>query len=508
MRMLIALFSLFVLAGPVPSHSAVETIYGSIEDDAPKPRDLKADIIRSYKAALGREPDVNELKYWMSQPPTDSRLASVGNLVAAHINWLNLKGNQAVQEDVARRALKTALSNVSGIDKPGVVKNAVADLLARGKGGGYDGLVSHLQQPDVRKYYVDLARREPEPDMKRYRSVVTGAYDKWLGLSPHPWVLRSWMRSLAYGEKTEGEMHQYLQTYLKQKATDTTIKRSYQMVFSRDPSDGELVRWRQSVQSGEAWYESMVKVHRELAEKERAEECRGNSSVLYAYDGTETDETARSAIWHVATRFRGIKGCRDHAAFYTYGPSMMGETGSKSETGGGNIGCRDFECNFKRLFDFACKPENLAKYAKVFVIGFSRGGMNAIRFANDFPGCSGGRAVTFIGIVDPVDTQMGGNFNHHKALWEGRAGASLKLVKKNEWDSVLTTHSTPGFSNTIKIDLPEHPGETNRSEHWSMNSSTCKSGRWSESKLVEQMQSMGVNFSGVQESGGKEACWK
>ena len=240
-------------------------------------------------------------------------------------------------------------------------------------------------------------------------------------------------------------------------------------------------------------------------QQERDRFCKENASLLIAYDGTETDQTARSSILQLWERFSGIGGCQ-MAKFYYHGPSMLGWATSKSGTGGGELGCRDFECNFQALFQEACKPAVANRYNKVFVIGFSRGGMNAIRFANDFPGfCAGNRQVTFIGVIDPVDTIMGGNFNNHKQLYGQRARNSLKVIKKNQSEHVLTTHPAPGFKEERIINIPEHPDESGHGGHWSMNSSTCKSGRWSEEQLASKMRALGVDLAPTGQA-GPEAC--
>ena len=154
----------------------------------------------------------------------------------------------------------------------------------------------------------------------------------------------------------------------------------------------------------------------------------------------------------------------------------------------------------------ACSASNVRRYPKVFVIGFSRGAMNAIRFANEFPmSCASNRQLAFIGVIDPVDTLMGGNFNEHKQLNANRARTSLKVIKRNQFEHVLTTHATPGFQEQRIIDIPEHPGESGQGGHWSMNTSGCKSGRWSEEQLATKMKSLGVEFGPIGRA-GPEPC--
>jgi hypothetical protein len=151
-RVLLGLSVILALA----SGTALAQPVGRICDPC-NPADLRSDlVVNSYWYAFGRRPSDGELKFWMAQPASDPRLASVDALVGAHLNWL--RATPAEQWEVARRALREALRNVPGIERDPVVKNAVVDMIAGREGGGYRGLLVYLQKPDVRQYYVNLAQ--------------------------------------------------------------------------------------------------------------------------------------------------------------------------------------------------------------------------------------------------------------------------------------------------------------------------------------------------------------
>jgi hypothetical protein len=145
-----------VIVAALASATAWAQPVGRICDPC-NPADLRSDlVVNSYWYAFGRRPSDGELKFWMAQPASDPRLASVDALVGAHLNWL--RGTPAEQWEVARRALREALRNVPGIEREPVVKNAVVDMMAGREGGGHRGLLVYLQKPDVRQFYVKLAQ--------------------------------------------------------------------------------------------------------------------------------------------------------------------------------------------------------------------------------------------------------------------------------------------------------------------------------------------------------------
>ncbi|MBI2219169.1 MAG: hypothetical protein HYU51_17950 [Candidatus Rokubacteria bacterium] len=140
--------------------------------------------MNSYWYAFGRRPGDAELRYWMSQPAGDPRLASPEALVANHLAWLRTAPSE--QWETARRALREALKNVAGSDREAVVKNAVIDMMAGREGGGYRGLVAYLQKPGVRQYYVNLGQRATS-------EIIVSAYWHAFGRRPSDAELRYWM---------------------------------------------------------------------------------------------------------------------------------------------------------------------------------------------------------------------------------------------------------------------------------------------------------------------------
>ncbi len=112
-------------------------------------------VVNSYLVAFGRRPSQGELNYWMSQPANAPMLASVESLVAAHLGWL--KTSPAEQRETARRALGEAFRGTAWWDQEALIKNAVVDMMAGREGGGYRGLLAYLRQPEVNRYYANLA---------------------------------------------------------------------------------------------------------------------------------------------------------------------------------------------------------------------------------------------------------------------------------------------------------------------------------------------------------------
>ncbi|OGB32575.1 MAG: hypothetical protein A3F78_11235 [Burkholderiales bacterium RIFCSPLOWO2_12_FULL_61_40] len=112
-------------------------------------------VVNSYLVAFGRRPSNDELNYWMSQPANAPMLATVESLAAAHLGWL--KTAPAEQRETARRALGEAFKGAAWWDQEALIKNAVVDMMAGREGGGYRGLLTYLRQPEVNRYYANLA---------------------------------------------------------------------------------------------------------------------------------------------------------------------------------------------------------------------------------------------------------------------------------------------------------------------------------------------------------------
>jgi pimeloyl-ACP methyl ester carboxylesterase len=227
--------------------------------------------------------------------------------------------------------------------------------------------------------------------------------------------------------------------------------------------------------------------------------CIANTSALYAFDGTQTNETHKSTIWQVFKRFQGHGNCGPAGGEYIRGPNMQGS---------------DSWDIYQKLYADACNEAKARKIHKVYVIGFSRGAINAIRFANEFPTCANGATVAFIGASDPVDALMIG-YDAGKTLAAGRAPSSFKVTKSRNDMSVnplelvnnnFYTAATPGFAKVEQVVNNEQRSTMgNADRHWMMNASGCASGRDVEERYVREMSALGIRFSAPL-AAGPEPC--
>ena len=463
---------------------------------------------------------------WVSRPDTNrwywENLGLRG--LAMSSECTSAQAQRVLEEVFANEVRKTSgtMSRLFADPTSLVNKAAVNDCMAGREGGGAAGMRQWVGRPDTRNWYlanliqpgrkyvsdvqVSAPQRSGQQEVRKVRIRASSFTPLAVKLTFQPragGAAQTMVLGSDFWTGVEG-WHTF----------DLTLRRIEPLLGNINTMDYNF--WFEASCEGCAGYRSITfgvaedEIRAAEAARKQAERdqfCKANASLLLAYDGTEVDETARSSIWHLWNRFSGIGGC-PMLKLYMHGPSMLGGRTSTSGTGGGELACRDFECNYLAIFQEACKADVVREYPKVFVIGFSRGGMNAIRFANEFPGaCARGRPLTFLGVIDPVDTMMSGNFNAHKSLNARVATSSLKVVKRNQWEHFLTTHPTPGFMEQRVINIPEHPDETDRGGHWSMNTSSCKSGRWSEDQLAGQMQQMGVEF-GPKGAAGQERCRK
>lgn len=297
-------------------------------------------------------------------------------------------------------------------------------------------------------------------------------------------------------------------SYIKQDAATRRdiITRSYQAILKRAPRVDEQGYWNSRLQQHGETYTEMVDAHRNwLAQNPQPSPsptpnayCSRNSSILVAFDGTETNESHKSSIWQVYNRFAGIGGCT-HTARYIYGPNIQGS----------NSGAI-----FDRMYTDTCGDIQKNDIRKVFVIGFSRGAINAMRFANEF-NCSINAKVIFIGVSDPVDALMAG-YDSNKQLQAGKAAESYKLVKNSNdrWatdfvNANFDTTAAPGFNKVEKLENSEQSRLNcgNKERHWMMNAHSCVSGKEVEVRFIREMSALGVSFSNVDVSApADQAC--
>lgn len=227
-----------------------------------------------------------------------------------------------------------------------------------------------------------------------------------------------------------------------------------------------------------------------------APNCAENTAMLVAFDGTQTIDTDRSSIWQLFNRFTGIGACPGFKR-YIKGPNMMGNDQGPIYDVMKADACNDIVRNNVR---------------KVFVIGFSRGAINAMRFANEF-NCAPNAKITFIGVSDPVDALLVG-YDSNKQLQAGKAGASYKIVKasNDHWvtdvvNANFITTGAPGFAKAESLQNSEQSRLScgNKERHWMMNAHNCASGKEVERRLVQEMSALGVSFSNA-DVPGREAC--
>lgn len=350
-----------------------------------------------------------------------------------------------------------------------------------------------LEKPVVRRQPAAVADAA-------WTNQIRASYRNAFGREPTSEELQHW---LSQPPLTAVQLTERHRAHLKQNqaARREIIVRSYENVLKRAPSAENLAYWDTRVaQSGETYVDVMNVHSRSLNQGAAAGQtpsCAGKSSALYAYDGTLTRAEHRSAIWQVLARFQGMQRCT-YVKRYQRGPELLGT---------------DSDRLYLELYRLACNDVKSRKIDKVFVIGFSRGAMNAIRFANEFGSCMNGKPVYFIGVSDPVDAFMGGIYETNKSLHLRRATHSYKTSKsKNDYtpwpveNGFFATNPTPGFRKVEVMNNREQASNmANPDRHWMMNASGCYSGRDAERRLIREMTALGATF-GPALPPGPEPC--
>ena len=111
-------------------------------------------VVEAYRAALGRDPSRQELRFWVLYPETPTGIVNTGSLSAALLR--TLKNSPAERESTARRALLEVFAAelaaspqaLRYIEDPrnAPLRHALATLRAGRDGGGFRGLVAWLSR--------------------------------------------------------------------------------------------------------------------------------------------------------------------------------------------------------------------------------------------------------------------------------------------------------------------------------------------------------------------------
>ncbi len=514
---------------------------------------VRVPMIRTaHMDAFGRGPSADEMKRWTSSPANEPAMASPTALFDALLNVLKEKQSVPEQQATVKRALDVVFKNERAgnprlqayLDdvNNNPIKFAIGALLGGHEGGGYRGVLAYIIKPATKEWYLKNAGiytviREP---------MIRTAYMDAYGRQPSPDELTYWLASLANDPSMASPVALFNAhlNYLKHSVLEqqATVKRALDVVFKNeragnpglqaylDNANNNPIKFAIGALLGghegggyrgvlayiikpatKEWYlknagiqaASLAPVAAGVGKSysvgiipSEEEQCAASMSGLYAFDGTDTQAKHESPIWQVFTRFQGIGNCgdpNDPNKFYLKGP--------------GGAGAESLDL-LEQMFRFACPNIKDKKIKKVFVIGFSRGAINAIRFTNELESRCGVKdlKVTFLGASDPVDALMIG-YDNGKTLQPGKAVHSLKLIKSRdqEWswyapDNYFITAGTKGFDKTevVKDDKGEQSSSKgNTDRHWMMNASDCDSGRKVEERFIlamKQMTKLDVRF--------------
>lgn len=135
---------------------------------------------------------------------------------------------------------------------------------------------------------------------------------------------------------------------------------------------------------------------------------------LYVIDGTASDSAHRNAMYQTYRQFDGL-------AYYWEGVRDVPFAG-------------DAQHIYLKARDFICAEVQKLRVERVYLMGYSRGAIQALRLANELPGRCGVH-VQFLGLVDAVNTSMGG----WSTTLTTPVPHTIHWRKYADWEHVLTT---------------------------------------------------------------------
>lgn len=183
-------------------------------------------IEKSYQQAFGRNPNSDELKYWMGAPDSDTRVSSLNVLVANHLQYLKQNAHTTFGTEVAGRAFKeaTGQETKSAPNYDGALKEMKANAPA------YKNLVWHIRV-DV-AFRTAHGRAPTDAELKLWKSsfgVISDEEDA---------ILKAWTIN-----GVVGSFRKNLQAKANTPLAKEVVTLAFKNARGRDPDANEANTW-------------------------------------------------------------------------------------------------------------------------------------------------------------------------------------------------------------------------------------------------------------------------
>lgn len=420
----------------------------------------RQDIITSYKFAFGRDPQEGEILFWQKQVKL-----SVDQLVANHRN--NIKQVAATREEIIKRSFHEILK----YEPSGMELHSWNNRLQR-SGETYAELVDAH-----RKWLAQNPQPSPAPNPPPVAQNPQPSYADTFSPAAAP---PGGTVTLAGQAKPNTSVSGYFscnsecgQTHLGVATVNAQGRYSltFKMPLGAKPGgafvdigcDGCGNNWRRV---------TGLQVQPALP-------TPINSSAgmkLYALDGTGAEAKHHNVIWHIHQRFQGEK---------QYFPGVT------------SLITADAYGIYQAVYTQVCDDVRARGVTKVFLIGYSRGAMTAIRVANDVrKNC--GANVVFVGLLDAVSTLLPNTFGEWPrnldsgvpvAVHVGKPSNSGAHVLGTEWVTGVATYYNPNKGGHFEYGAISH-------QQMACPVSNPENGsRWNEKILIDSGTKAGAKFS-------------
>lgn len=398
-----------------------------------------------YKKAIGVDPDENQLN---KLNEAVQRYGLVSEQLILSRFYPMIDHDEKLKRDIVARAYK----QVNGA----FPSNLDIVLQAVNHSGAtlYDQTVQYLAGPFL------------------YEATIRQSYRDAFGRDPRQEELNSWRspNQLSLAQLVDRHRNTIKQNDYTRREI---IYLSYKEALKRTQTLDEDTYWKKRLQGSGETYTELVEVHRKWLAQNPQTNHQATRRKLYTMDGTGSKAEHRSVMLRFTERFMGDK---------QYFPGVQ-DVPFASDAGG----------IYQAAYNQICKDvaPGGPGVTEVFLAGYSRGAMAAIRLANETRRSCGAN-VRFVGLVDAVNTSI--------YDWPSNLDSGVPVtihLRKEYGEHVLTTADITGVTTRIhpwKSVNIANPGI----RHWQL---VCrlsfpveKGARWTEGNLVAFAQKAGGQF--------------
>jgi hypothetical protein len=187
----------------------------------------------------------------------------------------------------------------------------------------------------------------------------------------------------------------------------------------------------------------------------------GRVSKLYVLDGTDSYEVHHNSMYHFYERWAGAK-------YWQNGVNRM---------------ATNIDGAYQQAYNVVCQDARSGGVTDVYLAGYSRGAIMAIRLANEVRRNCGAK-VRFLGLVDAVNTSI---WNWPTQVDPG-VNVALHIRKPRGNEHVLTTADIGG------VHVMTHPEDISHQGIVCNKDGNDTAWRWTLDRLVENAQRVGGTF--------------